>query len=45
MPKVKPTKKGRQHNEIQKQGIGFNKSLGQHILKNPLIITNMIEKV
>ena len=27
------------------QGITFNKDLGQHILKNPLIISNMIEKV
>ncbi|CAG2107519.1 unnamed protein product [Medioppia subpectinata] len=44
MPKVKTQKKCRPHNEIQKQGIGFDKGLGQHILKNPLIITNMIEK-
>lgn len=27
------------------QGISFNKDLGQHILKNPLVITSMIEKV
>ena len=26
-------------------GINFNKEFGQHILKNPLIITNMVEKV
>ena len=30
---------------VQKQGILFNKDFGQHILKNPLIITSMIEKV
>ena len=30
---------------VQKQGIRFNKDFGQHILKNPLIITSMIEKV
>ena len=30
---------------VQKQGITFNKDLGQHILKNPLVITSMIEKV
>ncbi len=30
---------------VQKQGMRFNKDFGQHILKNPLIITNMIEKV
>lgn len=28
----------------QKEGIRFNKDFGQHILKNPLIITSMIEK-
>lgn len=44
MPKVKAAKKSRQHNEIQKQGIQFNTGLGQHILKNPLIITAMVEK-
>jgi len=45
MPKVRSEKKSRQHNEIQKQGINFNKTLGQHILKNPLVITNMVDKV
>ena len=29
----------------QKQGIGFNKDLGQHILKNPLVVSTIIEKV
>jgi len=44
MPKVKTEKKHRIHNEVQKQGIVFNKDFGQHILKNPLVITSMIEK-
>lgn len=44
MPKVKSEKKTRVHNEVQKQGILFNKDFGQHILKNPLVITSMIEK-
>ena len=26
-------------------GINFNKEFGQHILKNPLIIASMVEKV
>lgn len=26
-------------------GISFNKNLGQHILKNPLVVASMIEKV
>lgn len=43
MPKVKTNKKPNQ--EIQKQGILFNKTFGQHILKNPLVITSMIQKV
>jgi len=29
---------------IYSTGIQFNKSFGQHILKNPLVITSMIEK-
>lgn len=45
MPKVT---KSRVHPKPEltpaKQGIVFNKSFGQHILKNPLIITNMIDK-
>uniref|UniRef100_A0A1B6CFY7 rRNA adenine N(6)-methyltransferase n=1 Tax=Clastoptera arizonana TaxID=38151 RepID=A0A1B6CFY7_9HEMI len=44
MPKEKLEKKSRQHNEIFKQGILFNKRFGQHILKNPLIIQSMVEK-
>lgn len=45
MPKVKSAKTSRQHGEVQKQGIQFNKTFGQHILKNPLVVTSMIEKV
>lgn len=30
--------------EACKQGISFNKDLGQHILKNPLVITAMLDK-
>ncbi|XP_055321644.1 probable dimethyladenosine transferase [Sitodiplosis mosellana] len=44
MPKVIAEKKHRIHNEVQKQGIVFNKDFGQHILKNPLVITSMLEK-
>ncbi|EDV53274.1 probable dimethyladenosine transferase [Drosophila erecta] len=44
MPKVTTEKKSRIHNEVQKQGIVFNKDFGQHILKNPLVITTMLEK-
>ncbi|XP_066583736.1 probable dimethyladenosine transferase [Prorops nasuta] len=44
MPKIRAEKKSRVHNEIAKQGIMFNKSFGQHILKNPLIIQSMVEK-
>ncbi|XP_050302219.1 probable dimethyladenosine transferase isoform X2 [Anthonomus grandis grandis] len=44
MPKIKAEKKSRVHNEVAKQGIMFNKDYGQHILKNPMVITSMIEK-
>ncbi|XP_034837736.1 probable dimethyladenosine transferase [Maniola hyperantus] len=44
MPKIKAEKKSRIHNEVAKQGIQFNKDFGQHILKNPLIITSMLDK-
>jgi 18S rRNA (adenine1779-N6/adenine1780-N6)-dimethyltransferase len=44
MPKVKSEKRFREHKAIEKQGIVFNKDLGQHILKNPLVITSMVEK-
>lgn len=47
MPKkLKMKNKGQQSRPTgQKQGIGFNKELGQHILKNPLVVSTIIEKV
>ncbi|XP_076808417.1 putative dimethyladenosine transferase [Clavelina lepadiformis] len=44
MPKTPSTKKCRTHGEAVKQGICFNTSVGQHILKNPLIINGMLDK-
>jgi len=44
MPKVRAEKTTRVHKDVQKQGIVFNKDLGQHILKNPLVVTSIVEK-
>ncbi|XP_031832612.1 putative dimethyladenosine transferase [Nomia melanderi] len=44
MPKVRAQKQSRVHKDVQKQGIMFNTDIGQHILKNPLIIQSMVEK-
>ncbi|KAL2726653.1 putative dimethyladenosine transferase [Vespula squamosa] len=44
MPKIRAEKVSRVHKEVTRQGIQFNKDFGQHILKNPLIIQNMVEK-
>ncbi|XP_062509411.1 probable dimethyladenosine transferase isoform X2 [Corticium candelabrum] len=44
MPKGKPRKKTRKHEEIQKQGIHLVRERGQHLLKNPLIVNGIIEK-
>lgn len=44
MPKVRAEKVSRVHKDVARQGIQFNKDFGQHILKNPLIIQNMVEK-
>ncbi|CAL7933355.1 unnamed protein product [Xylocopa violacea] len=44
MPKVRTQKTTRIHKEVAKQGILFNTDIGQHILKNPLVIQNMVEK-
>ncbi|CAG07869.1 unnamed protein product [Tetraodon nigroviridis] len=44
MPKVRAEKKTRQHQEVKNQGIMFNTGIGQHILKNPLIVNSVIEK-
>lgn len=43
MPKIK-NKKEPLHKTINRQGILFNSNLGQHILKNPLVIQSMIQK-
>uniref|UniRef100_A0A8C6TEH4 rRNA adenine N(6)-methyltransferase n=1 Tax=Neogobius melanostomus TaxID=47308 RepID=A0A8C6TEH4_9GOBI len=44
MPKVKAEKKSRQHQDVKNQGIMFNTGIGQHILKNPLVVNSIIEK-
>lgn len=50
MGKVK-TEKTKKSDRVKKggiqkqQGLRFNKEFGQHILKNPMIVTSMIEKV
>ncbi|MBN3300522.1 DIM1 transferase, partial [Amia calva] len=44
MPKVKAEKKSRQHQEVKSQGIMFNTGIGQHILKNPLVVNGIIDK-
>ncbi|CAK9833537.1 Probable dimethyladenosine transferase [Anthophora retusa] len=44
MPKIRTQKTTRIHKEVAKQGILFNTDIGQHILKNPLIIQSMVEK-
>ncbi|GFO37154.1 rRNA adenine n(6)-methyltransferase [Plakobranchus ocellatus] len=49
MPKETVQKKSRVHQQAvqgprQSQGIVFRTDIGQHILKNPAIVTNMVEK-
>ncbi|XP_011499710.1 PREDICTED: probable dimethyladenosine transferase [Ceratosolen solmsi marchali] len=44
MPKVGREKSNRIHKEIARQGIFFKTEIGQHILKNPLIVQNIVEK-
>uniref|UniRef100_A0A0B7A5N1 rRNA adenine N(6)-methyltransferase n=1 Tax=Arion vulgaris TaxID=1028688 RepID=A0A0B7A5N1_9EUPU len=47
MPKERVQKKARFHQQaaqVPKQGISFRREIGQHILKNPLIVNNMVEK-
>ncbi|GFR18658.1 hypothetical protein TNCT_478041 [Trichonephila clavata] len=40
-----PKKKSQKYEEvIQNHGIRFNTTLGQHVLKNPLVINSMLEK-
>ncbi|XP_040196383.1 probable dimethyladenosine transferase [Rana temporaria] len=44
MPKVRAEKKSRKHREVRSQGVMFNTGVGQHILKNPLIVNSIIDK-
>uniref|UniRef100_A0A8C8J3K9 rRNA adenine N(6)-methyltransferase n=1 Tax=Oncorhynchus tshawytscha TaxID=74940 RepID=A0A8C8J3K9_ONCTS len=44
MPKVRAERKTRQHQQVKNQGVMFNTGLGQHILKNPLVVNGIIEK-
>ncbi|XP_062899058.1 probable dimethyladenosine transferase isoform X1 [Mobula hypostoma] len=44
MPKVKREKRSRGHRETAAPGIVFNTGIGQHILKNPLIVNSIIDK-
>lgn len=43
MPKVRSEKKSTQARK-ETQNIGFRKEIGQHILKNPLVVACMVEK-
>lgn len=42
-PKARPTTT-RTHGQMYDQGLEFNKQFGQHILKNPLVVTGIIQK-
>lgn len=44
MPKERIAKKTRIHQDVVKQGIQFNTGIGQHILKNPLIVNGILDK-
>jgi len=44
MPKERISKKSRVHQQVRTEGIQFKTDLGQHILKNPLIVNAIIEK-
>jgi len=44
MPKVAKEKRGKDAKAPQKQGLNFNTGIGQHILKNPLVVVNMVDK-
>jgi len=44
MPKERIAKKTRTHDAVRAEGIQFKHDLGQHILKNPLIVNAIIEK-
>lgn len=44
MPKERVAKKSRVHQQVRAEGIQFKTDLGQHILKNPLIVNSIIDK-
>lgn len=44
MPKDRIAKKSRVHQQQRAEGIQFKTDIGQHILKNPLIVNAIIEK-
>jgi 18S rRNA (adenine1779-N6/adenine1780-N6)-dimethyltransferase len=44
MPKVKKPRGTREHVQRCQQGILFEKRKGQHILRNPLIVSTIVEK-
>merc|ERR1711962_1798365 len=44
MPKERVAKKSRTHKAVRAEGIQFKHDLGQHILKNPLIVNAIIDK-
>jgi len=44
MPKERVGKKSRTHQQVRAEGIQFNTDLGQHILKNPLIVNAIVDK-
>ena len=44
MPKERIKKKSRTHQQVRAEGIQFKTDLGQHILKNPLIVNAVIDK-
>jgi len=44
MPKEQKKKKSRVHQQVKAEGIQFRTDLGQHILKNPLIVNAIIDK-
>lgn len=45
MPKNnKASEKRKSDNEVRGHGFEFNKTYGQHILKNPLVINSIVEK-
>lgn len=44
MPKVRKPKRNREHRQTETQGMLFNTGLGQHVLKNPLVVQSMVDR-